>query len=277
MHIYLYIHVHHIYMCIHTYIHTWTHTYTNIRTYINVHIHLLQCSCSFVRTCIHTFLPTYACTYICMHIHTCYTQTIPCLHTYAHTYIHLHQLHQYTRTQYIQFNLSRTVVPTEYVTRATLIIQHNGEQHQCVNYKRVDDTMYFNVRCKTSQKSLSGHECVTDDRIQLYEDGLNGGGRDVENCDLYLKRYAQLFKVTLQNNGVVCECRDFFHALVCTHVLVWEHVCDGSSFLSTALSSLPRVGVKKGKKVSCNSSEISRKTPETRNCMRSKVRIGVCL
>jgi hypothetical protein len=55
---------------------------------------------------------------------------------------------------------------------------------------------------------------------------------------------------------------------------VWEHECAGSSFLSTALSAVPRVRVKKGNKVSCNSSESGKGKQATKDAMRSKVRVA---
>jgi hypothetical protein len=178
-------------------------------------------------------------------------------------------------------NLARSATPTEFAARATLIEKHNRGK-LCINYKQVQDKMYFNVRAKLSKKKIDGHENVTEVRIRDYEEGLTGRGGELEDFDEFLKKYAGLCKVEMKEGVVVCECKEYWHSLVCPHVLVYERKCKNSPFLSVALSQVPSVGVHKGRKssvltiavkksrkITCSSHEGRRQT--SKEHMRSKV------
>lgn len=171
-------------------------------------------------------------------------------------------------------NLSRTAVPTEFVVRATAIIQPNRDLSN-INYNSVGTTMYFNVRSKLSDRAVHGHECVTEERIKVYEAGLNGGGEDVTDYDERAKPYTQLYKVEKKGGTVECECKDYWHSLVCPHVLVHENVHGKSAFLSVSLSEVPKVRLRKSRKITASRHLSARSQKASKEAVRSQVCVCV--
>lgn len=85
--------------------------------------------------------------------------------------------------------------------------------------------------------------------MELHEAALRGEGGDMEDFDEYIKKYAGLWKVSVKDGTVMCECRSYWHSLTCPHVLVHQHVLAESTYLSVALSQVPKVGLNKARKV----------------------------
>jgi hypothetical protein len=136
--------------------------------------------------------------------------------------------------------------------------------------------MYFNVTPITSSSTplfVLNHQGVSEERIKLYEDGLQGLGKESESVDTFLKLYMSLYKV-VQNVGEaipVCDCKDFYRLFHCAHSIVYRHAVNGENVLNIELGLTPTVKTKSGKRISYH----GREGGSSKSATKAKVYIHV--
>lgn len=166
-------------------------------------------------------------------------------------------------------------LPLSFLTLANDIIKFNGDSNANFNIRisaQGPVQMYFHVKpitAGTTAVTRSNHENVTQEKIQLYEDGLDGAGQDSESVETFIAQRMSLHKVahSIEHGKPVCDCKDFFRLLVCAHSIVYRERANGESILNSHLGHVPTVKTKAGKRISYNGREAS----GAKSTKRSKV------